>query len=181
MPLKLWSWTLSVCGCEIAQQFNCTVCATFTICIRIAVDVSVLSACILQVDEPSYERVIVCCKEAIERVPGNVKAHYRCGIAFFHLGRYDDAVASLQKAAELQGKSGMYMASRLSHCNRCPVKRAFDDTHTHPFNGSLSRTTRVSRYQKGETNLDFAEARDSFLQAGCPPCRPTNSVKALKA
>ena len=79
----------------------------------------------------------------------------------------------------------------------------------HPFNGPLSGTTRVSRYQKGTTNLDFTEARDSewewhqlghmqvctflqtdnhastpplsFLQAGCPSCRPTNSVKALKA
>ena len=82
-------------------------------------------------------------------------------------------------------------------------------THTHPFNGPLSGTTRVSQYQKGKTNLDFTEARDSewhwhqlghmqvctslqtdnhantsllsFLQAGCPSCRPTNSVKALKA
>jgi len=63
----------------------------------------------------------------------------------------------------------------------------------------------VSQYQKGKTNLDFSEARDSewqwhrldhmqvctslqtdnhantsllsFLQAGCPSCRPTNSVK----
>jgi len=45
-----------------------------------------------------------------------------------------------------------------------------------------------------QTNLDFTEARDSeqtdnhasttllsFWQAGCPSCRPTNSVKALKA
>jgi len=67
----------------------------------------------------------------------------------------------------------------------------------------------VSRYQKGKTNLDFTEARDSewqqhqlghmqictslqtnnhastpppsFLQAGRPSCHPTNSVKALKA
>jgi len=36
-------------------------------------------------------------------------------------------------------------------------------THTHPFNGPLSRTTRVSRYQKGKTNLDFTEARDSGI------------------
>ena len=70
-------------------------------------------------------------------------------------------------------------------------------------------TTQVSRYQKGKTNLDFTGARDSdwqwhqlgrmqvctslqtdnhastpplsFLQAGCPSCRPTNSIKALKA
>jgi len=69
----------------------------------------------------------------------------------------------------------------------------------------------VSRYQKGKTNLDFTEARDSewqwhqlgrmqlqvcnslqtdndastpplsFLQAGWPSCRPTNNFKALKA
>jgi len=37
-------------------------------------------------------------------------------------------------------------------------------THTHPFTGPLSRTTRVSRYQKGKTNLDFTEARDSEWQ-----------------
>ena len=82
-------------------------------------------------------------------------------------------------------------------------------THTHPFNGPMSGITRVTQYQKGKTNLDFIEARDSewqwhqlgtcksaprsrqitmstphhsiFLQAGCPSCRPTNSVKALKA
>jgi len=82
-------------------------------------------------------------------------------------------------------------------------------THTHPFNGPLFGTTRVSLYQKGKTILDFTEARDSewqwnllghtqvctslqtvnhastpplsFLQAGCPSCRPINSVKALKA
>jgi len=65
----------------------------------------------------------------------------------------------------------------------------------------------VSQYQKGKTNVDFTEARDSewqwhqlvqvcisfqtdnhastsplkFLHAGCPSCRPTNSIKALNA
>jgi len=81
--------------------------------------------------------------------------------------------------------------------------------HTHPFNGPFSGNTQVSRYQKGKTSLDFTEARNSewqwhqlghmqvctshqtgnhastspliFLQAGCPSCRPTNSIKALKA
>ena len=37
-------------------------------------------------------------------------------------------------------------------------------THTHPFNDSLSETTQVSRHQKGKTNLDFTEARDSEWQ-----------------
>ena len=82
-------------------------------------------------------------------------------------------------------------------------------TYVHPFNGPLSRNTRVSQYQKGKNHLDFTEARDSewqwhqlghmqvctslqtnnhastpplsFLQAGCSSCRPINSVKALKA
>jgi len=80
-------------------------------------------------------------------------------------------------------------------------KRVTQHKHTHtPFNGPFSGTTKVSRYQKGKTNLDFAEARDSewqwhqlghmqictslqtdnhastpplsCLQAGCPSCRP---------
>jgi len=83
------------------------------------------------------------------------------------------------------------------------------NTYTHPFNGPLSKTTRLSRYLKAKTDLDFAEARDSewqwhqlghmqvctslqtdnhasnpphsFLQVGCPSCHPTNSVKARKA
>jgi len=78
----------------------------------------------------------------------------------------------------------------------------------------MTRTTRVSRYQKGKTrkvktNLDLLEQEIvsgsgicwaglyaslhliqdnhanipplSFLQAGCPSCHPTNSIKALKA
>ena len=79
--------------------------------------------------------------------------------------------------------------------------------HTHPFNSPLLGTTWVNWYQKVQTNLDITEARDSerqwhqlghmqvctllqtdnqtstpplCLQARCPSCRPTNSVKALK-
>jgi len=37
-------------------------------------------------------------------------------------------------------------------------------TCTHPFNGPLSGTTQVSRYQKGKTNLDFTGARGSERQ-----------------
>jgi len=73
----------------------------------------------------------------------------------------------------------------------------------HLFNGPLSRSN-----QKGKTNLHLLEQEIvsgsgiswatcksaprrgrkprqhptiQFLQAGCPSCRPTNSVKALKA
>jgi len=37
-------------------------------------------------------------------------------------------------------------------------------THTHPFNGLFSVTTRVGQYQKRKTNLDFTETRDSEWQ-----------------
>jgi len=74
---------------------------------------------------------------------------------------------------------------------------------------TVSVTTQVSRYQKGKTNLDLLEQEIvngtgmswamckstprprqnyhasipplSCLQAGCPSCHPSNSVKALKA
>ena len=83
------------------------------------------------------------------------------------------------------------------------------NTRTHRFNGPFPGLPGVSQYQKGKTNLDFCEARDSewqwhqlghvqvrtslqtdnyasttplsFLQAGCPSCRPNNSIKTLKA
>jgi len=45
-----------------------------------------------------------------------------------------------------------------SHADLC------HSTNTQPFNGPLSGTTWVSRYQKGKTYLDFTEARDSELQ-----------------
>jgi len=111
------------------------------------------------------------------------------------------------------------LASKLCHCHAMYKRihththtHARTHTHTHQFNGHLSGTTQVGRYQKGKTKLDFTEATDSewqwhqlghmqvctllqtdnhastpplsFLQAGCPSCRPTkltNSVKALKA
>jgi len=37
-------------------------------------------------------------------------------------------------------------------------------TTLQPFNGLFSRTTWVSRYQKGKTNLDFTGAKDSEWQ-----------------
>jgi len=47
----------------------------------------------------------------------------------------------------------------------CNKRRARLHTHTHhTFNGSFSRTTWMSWYQKGETNLDFTQARDSEWQ-----------------
>ena len=53
------------------------------------------------------------------------------------------------------------------------------NTRTQTFNGPLSRTTRVSRYQKGKTNLDFTEetvSGSSISWAICKsaPCSTDN-------
>ena len=40
----------------------------------------------------------------------------------------------------------------------------YNNLHTHPFNGPFSGNSQVIRYQKGKTNLDFTEARDSKWQ-----------------
>ena len=89
-----------------------------------------------------------------------------------------------------------------------PVLHTYIHTYIHQFNGPSSRTTGVSQYQKGKTNLGFTEASDSewqwhqlghmqvcislqadnhastsplsFLQAGCPSCCINNGIKALK-
>ena len=53
-----------------------------------------------------------------------------------------------------------------NYMRRFAKVRFYRKTYTRltPFNGPLSGTTRVSRYQKGKTNLDFTEARDSGWQ-----------------
>ena len=48
--------------------------------------------------------------------------------------------------------------------HRFQVLATHTHKHTHPFNGPFSRTSQVSRYQKGKTNLDVTEARDSEWQ-----------------
>ena len=47
-----------------------------------------------------------------------------------------------------------------------PASRTWNSqqTHSHPFNGLLSKTTWVSRYQKGKTSLDFTGARNTEWQ-----------------
>ena len=113
--------------------------------------------------------------------------------------QYGDSVDNI-----IEQSSCIFSQSQHASCHQ----QGHASTHAQPFNGPLSGTTRVGRYQKGKTSLDFTEARDSewqwhqlghmqvctllqtdnhastpplsFLQAGCPSCRPTNSIEALK-
>jgi len=65
--------------------------------------------------------------------------------------RYDDELVLLSRALKSRHKPTSSSAR-----NR--------QQQQHPLNGPLSGTTRVSWYQKGRTNLDFTEARDSEWQ-----------------
>jgi len=57
---------------------------------------------------------------------------------------------------------GLKFVQKLVHC--CNWLLTEKHTNIHPFNGPFSGTTQVRRYQKGKTNLDFTEARDSEWQ-----------------
>jgi len=117
--------------------------------------------------------------------------------------------ASLHLTPDTPAPHHSFFTGRMPFLPPNQQRQSTEGTHTHPFNGPLSGTTRVGPYQKDKNYLDFTEARDSewqwhqpgymqvctllqtdnhastpplsFLQAGCPSCRPTNSVKALKA
>ena len=58
----------------------------------------------------------------------------------------------------------VYAATAWSSSDNFSYNLSALHTHKHPFNGPFSGTTQVSRYQKGKTNLDFTEARDSEWQ-----------------
>ena len=101
------------------------------------------------------------------------------------------------------------ISSKVGRVDATGTALLYDDrthTQTRTFNGPLSGTTRVSQYRKGKTSQDFTDSERQwhqlghmqvcispqtdnhasthhsvFLQAGCPSCHPTNSVKVLKA
>jgi len=115
-------------------------------------------------------------------------------------------VQSHAQSVRVPGTAGVTQHAADADSGTCQSFRI--NSHTHSVNGPLSGTTRVCQYQTGKTNLDFTDARDGkwqwhqlghmqvctslqtdnhastpplcFLQAGCPSCRPTNNVKALK-
>ena len=126
-------------------------------------------------------------------VSGQVKRHSTPSLAHLintsHRPRTLRAVEFLYDVRRLFQRRIPLTESRVSHCRRCDFcqsvrgcrqdatqrtrggnKRTHTHTHTrththiHTFNGPFSGTTRVRRYQKGKTNLDFTEARDSEWQ-----------------
>jgi len=62
------------------------------------------------------------------------------------------------------GATAVESLTHTRHDRGSKLKLLPTHTHTHPFNGPLSGTTQVSRYQKSKTNLDFTAARESERQ-----------------
>ena len=135
-----------------------------------------------------------------------VQTEHRSGCSSWSgtAGSPDDGRACSTANCALGNEHGPHTTPNTPH--RTNLWITHTHTHTHPVISPFSRTTRVSRYQKGKINLDFTQARDSEWQwhqlgymqvctslqtenhASTPPhsflrpsCRPTNSVKALKA
>jgi len=69
------------------------------------------------------------------------------------VGRLDWLTYYLLTYFLLPGAGGGLVLTYISHTH----------AHTHPFNGPLSGTTRVSRYQRGKTNPDFTEAKSRWV------------------
>ena len=170
-------------------------------------------------------RVCCCCSEVRCGYPGDIADGYVSLSSYFTYA--NTATYNCRRGYRLVAEEPLVCAANRSwvgrrpHCQRnthdtlhhrhlnCRISETH--THSHTFNGPFSWTTRVSRYQKGKTDLDFTEARDTewqwhqlghmqvcislqtdnhasrptpplrFLQAGCPSCRPTYSARALKA
>ena len=77
----------------------------------------------------------------------------------------DTAVVHLEAKQNRGASSGTAaVPSAAGEERRTASPNTHTHTHTHPFNGPFSGNTQVSRYQKGKTDPDFTEARDSESQ-----------------
>ena len=74
-----------------------------------------------------------------------------------------DICAGLHRCCWLHHSAHLTALAGSQRRQYCLTELWFYAPHT-PFNGPFSGTTQVSRYQKGKTNLDFTEARDSEWQ-----------------
>ncbi|XP_037696223.1 tetratricopeptide repeat protein 9C isoform X1 [Choloepus didactylus] len=70
----------------------------------LAPNASLIKACLLQMEPVNYERVKEYSQKVLERQPGNAKALYRAGVAFFHLQDYEQAQHYLTAAISRQPK-----------------------------------------------------------------------------
>ena len=110
---------------------------------------------------------IVC----LSHTASSITVHSRAMVTIVTTGNHMLEVEPIGQHGSRSGQNGCgfsFCCYRMTPCYSRSTVSTHTHTHTHthiqPFNGPLSGTTRMSRYQKGKTDLDFTGARDSEWQ-----------------
>ncbi|XP_078000979.1 tetratricopeptide repeat protein 9C-like [Glandiceps talaboti] len=83
-----------------------------------------LAACLLQVPDPNYEKILHYCNCVLSQKPDNVKALYRRGIVLYHINAYEDSKESLLKAkSHCKGNIDPNIKKYLQLCDSAITKR----------------------------------------------------------
>ena len=75
-----------------------------------------LSACLMQQEEPRYERALENISVVLEIEPDNVKANYRRGQALAQLGNHEGALEAFAKVKKLEGGEKDYLKKAIGLC-----------------------------------------------------------------
>ena len=127
---------------------------------------SVITLSMLSVHHTSYQQLSASPAEGIRHVTEGLMRKVTIGqdlITAISEGHHQTGsdIAAVSQSSSCQISEIQAAAAAAATCTQVSPTHSTFNTHTqtHPFNGPFSRTTRVSRYQKGKTNLDFTEAK----------------------
>jgi len=73
-----------------------------------------LSACLMQQEEPRYERALENISVVLEIEPDNVKANYRRGQALAQIGNHEGALEAFAKVKKLEGGEKDYLKKAIA-------------------------------------------------------------------
>ena len=73
-----------------------------------------LSACLMQQDEPRYDRALENISVVLEIEPSNVKANYRRGQALAQIGNHEGALESFARVKKLEGGEKDYLKKAIA-------------------------------------------------------------------
>ena len=73
-----------------------------------------LSACLMQQDEPRYDRALENISVVLEIEPNNVKANYRKGQALAQIGNHEGALEAFARVKKLEGGEKDYLKKAIA-------------------------------------------------------------------
>ena len=75
----------------------------------------------LQQEKPNYEKILEYCEYVLEYTPENIKAHYRKGLALYHMNNFEKAIDFFHQASDIAKDSkGDYCCH--THCSFYQLK-----------------------------------------------------------